>query len=187
MRILVLDNYDSFTYNIVHILRELDDLDISVIKNNIININEVQSFDKIILSPGPSLPKDAGKMNELIKKYYDSKSILGICLGHQAIAEKFGGKLYNMKEPLHGVQTDIYLDDDYIFKGIEPEIKACRYHSWSVDNKSFPEELKVIAKDSDGVIMALSHKRYDLRGIQFHPESIQTKSGFNMIQNFITN
>ena len=187
MKVLVLDNYDSFTYNIVHILRELNDLDISVIKNDIININEVQSFDKIILSPGPSLPKDAGKMNELISKYYDTKSILGICLGHQAIAENFGGKLYNMKEPLHGVQTDIYLDDDYIFKGIESEIKACRYHSWSVDNESFPQELNIIAKDRDGVVMALSHKRFDLRGIQFHPESIQTKSGFNMIQNFINN
>ena len=187
MKVLDLDNYDSLTYNNVNILRELGDLDISVIKNDIININEVQSFDKIILSPGPSLPKDAGKMNELISKYFDTKSILGICLGHQAIAENFGGKLYNMKEPLHGVQTDIYLDDDYIFKGIESEIKACRYHSWSVDNESFPQELNIIAKDRDGVVMALSHKRFDLRGIQFHPESIQTKSGFNMIQNFINN
>ena len=114
MRVLVLDNYDSFTYNIVHILREIDDLDIQVVKNDKIKIIEVDSFDKIILSPGPSLPIDSGKMNELILKYYNSKSILGICLGHQAIAENFGGKLYNMKEPLHGVQTDIYLDNDYI-------------------------------------------------------------------------
>ncbi|MAR65459.1 MAG: aminodeoxychorismate/anthranilate synthase component II [Flammeovirgaceae bacterium] len=187
MRVLVLDNYDSFTYNIVHILREIDDLDIQVVKNDKIKIIEVDSFDKIILSPGPSLPIDSGKMNELILKYYNSKSILGICLGHQAIAENFGGKLYNMKEPLHGVQTDIYLDNDYIFEGIESEIKACRYHSWSVDKNSFPDELKIIARDSDGVIMALSHKIYDLKGIQFHPESIQTKTGFNMIQNFINN
>ena len=187
MRILVLDNYDSFTYNIVHILREIDDLDIQVVKNDKIKIIEVDSFDKIILSPGPSLPIDSGKMNELILNYYNSKSILGICLGHQAIAENFGGKLYNMKEPLHGVQTDIYLDNDYIFEGIESEIKACRYHSWSVDKNSFPDELKIIARDSDGVIMALSHKIYDLKGIQFHPESIQTKTGFNMIQNFINN
>mgnify|MGYP001428966927 FL=1 len=187
MRVLVLDNYDSFTYNIVHILREIDDLDIQVVKNDKIKIIEVDSFDKIILSPGPSLPIDSGKMNELILNYYNSKSILGICLGHQAIAENFGGKLYNMKEPLHGVQTDIYLDNDYIFEGIESEIKACRYHSWSVDKDSFPDELKIIARDSDGVIMALSHKIYDLKGIQFHPESIQTKTGFNMIQNFINN
>ena len=187
MRVLVLDNYDSFTYNIVHILREIDDLDIQVVKNDKIKIIEVDSFDKIILSPGPSLPIDSGKMNELILKYYNSKSILGICLGHQAIAENFGGKLYNMKEPLHGVQTDIYLDNDYIFEGIESEIKACRYHSWSVDKDSFPDELKIIARDSYGVIMALSHKIYDLKGIQFHPESIQTKTGFNMIQNFINN
>tara|TARA_B100001564_G_scaffold353035_1_gene361384 strand:- start:12 stop:575 length:564 start_codon:yes stop_codon:yes gene_type:complete len=187
MRVLVLDNYDSFTYNIVHILREIDDLDIQVVKNDKIKIIEVDSFDKIILSPGPSLPIDSGKMNELILNYYNSKSILGICLGHQAIAENFGGKLYNMKEPLHGVQTDIYLDNDYIFEGIESEIKACRYHSWSVDKNSFPDELKIIARDSDGVIMALSHKIYDLKGIQFHPESIQTKTGFNMIQNFINN
>ena len=187
MRVLVLDNYDSFTYNIVHILREIGDLDIKVIKNDKIKIIEVDSFDKIILSPGPSLPIDSGKMNELILNYYNSKSILGICLGHQAIAENFGGKLYNMKEPLHGVQTDIYLDNDYIFEGIESEIKACRYHSWPVDKNSFPDELKIIARDSDGVIMALSHKIYDLKGIQFHPESIQTKTGFNMIQNFINN
>ncbi|MFL3022062.1 MAG: anthranilate synthase component II [Cytophagales bacterium] len=176
MRVLVLDNYDSFTYNIVHILREIGDLDIKVIKNDKIKIIEVDSFDKIILSPGPSLPRDSGKMNELILKYYNSKSILGICLGHQAIAENFGGKLYNMKEPLHGVQTNIYLDNDYIFDGIESEIQACRYHSWSVDKDSFPDELKIIARDLDGVIMALSHKRYDLKGIQFHPESIQTKN-----------
>ena len=187
MRILVLDNYDSFTYNIVHILRELGGLEISVIKNDLIKINDVQSYDKIILSPGPSLPKDSGKMNELISNYYDSKPILGICLGHQAIAENFGGTLYNMEEPLHGVQTDIYLEDDYIFKGIESKIKACRYHSWSVLNESFPEELNITARDSDGVIMALSHKKFDLKGIQFHPESIQTKTGFNMIQNFINN
>ena len=187
MRILVLDNYDSFTYNIVHILRELGGLEISVIKNDLIKINDVQSYDKIILSPGPSLPKDSGKMNELISNYYDSKSILGICLGHQAIAENFGGTLYNMEEPLHGVQTDIYLEEDYIFKGIESKIKACRYHSWSVLNEPFPEVLKITARDSDGVIMALSHKKFDLKGIQFHPESIQTKTGFNMIQNFINN
>ena len=187
MKVLVLDNYDSFTYNIVHILRELGGLDISVIKNDKIKMVEVDFFDKIILTPGPSLPKDAGKMKELILKYYSSKPILGICLGHQAIAENFGGKLYNMKEPLHGVQTDIYLDNDYLFKGIKSKIKACRYHSWSVDKDSFPNELKTIANDSDGVIMALSHKRYDIKGVQFHPESIQTKTGFNMIQNFINN
>tara|TARA_B100001559_G_scaffold319785_1_gene330050 strand:+ start:1094 stop:1657 length:564 start_codon:yes stop_codon:yes gene_type:complete len=187
MKVLVLDNYDSFTYNIVHILRELGGLDISVIKNDKIKMVEVDFFDKIILTPGPSLPKDAGKMKELILKYYSSKPILGICLGHQAIAENFGGKLYNMKEPLHGVQTDIYLDNDYLFKGIKSKIKACRYHSWSVDKDSFPDELKTIASDSDGVIMALSHKRYDIKGVQFHPESIQTKTGFNMIQNFINN
>ena len=144
MRVLVLDNYDSFTYNIVHILREIGDLDIKVIKNDKIKIIEVDSFDKIILSPGPSLPRDSGKMNELILKYYNSKSILGICLGHQAIAENFGGKLYNMKEPLHGVQTDIYLDNDYIFDGIESEIQACRYHSWSVDKDSFPDRKSVV-------------------------------------------
>ena len=187
MKILVLDNYDSFTYNIVHILRELDDIDISVIKNDKIKINDVETFDKIILSPGPSLPKDAGKMNELIFKYYNTKPMLGICLGHQAIAENFGAKLYNMKEPLHGVQTDIYLGNDYIFDGIQSKIKACRYHSWSVESKSFPEELKIIAEDCEGEVMALSHKKYDLKGIQFHPESIQTETGFNMIKNFINN
>ena len=187
MRILVLDNYDSFTYNIVHILREIASIDISVIKNDNIKMNEIKTYDKIILSPGPSLPKDAGKMKELILKYYKTKPILGICLGHQAIAENFGAKLFNMKEPYHGVQSKIFLKDDYIFHGIKSEIKGCRYHSWSVSNKNLPEELNIIAKDEKGVIMGVSHKKFDIKGIQFHPESIQTKDGFKMVHNFINN
>ena len=187
MRILVLDNYDSFTYNIVHILREIGNIDISVIKNDSIKMNEIKTYDKIILSPGPSLPKDAGKMKELILKYYKIKPILGICLGHQAIAENFGAKLFNMKEPLHGVQTNIFLDNDYMFHGVKSEIKGCRYHSWSVSNKNLPEELNIIAKDEKGVIMGVSHKKFDLKGIQFHPESIQTKDGFKIVKNFINN
>ena len=165
------------------------------IKSKIISKATELKFSKKFIIPGSGkfgkgmhLLKEKGfvdKLNELVlvKKY----PILGICLGHQAIAENFGAKLYNMKEPLHGVQTDIYLGNDYIFDGIQSEIKACRYHSWSVESKFFPEELKIIAEDCEGVVMALSHKKYDLKGIEFHPESIQTETGFNMIKNFINN
>jgi len=185
MKVLVLDNYDSFTYNIVHSLNEIGDIDISVIRNDKIKLDDVVDFDKIILSPGPSLPKDAGLMNLLISKFYKKIPILGICLGHQALAENFGCKLYNMKEPYHGVQTEIFLDKDYIFKGINNNIKACRYHSWSVLNSNLPKDLNVIAKDKFGTIMAISHKKYSIRGIQFHPESIQTPDGNRIIRNFI--
>lgn len=187
MNVLVLDNYDSFTYNIVHILNEIGGLKISVIRNDDIEINEVQNFDKIILSPGPSLPKDAGLMNKLISEYYNSKSILGICLGHQAISENFGAKLFNMDKVYHGIQSDIILEDDYIFHGINKNIKACRYHSWSVSEKFFPDELKIIARDNKSTIMGISHVEFDLKGIQFHPESIQTDNGLKMIKNFINN
>jgi len=185
MRVLVLDNYDSFTYNIVHSINDIGGIDVSVIRNDDIDLNDISNFDKIILSPGPSLPKDAGLMNLLISKFYNQKPILGICLGHQALAQNFGGKLYNMKEPIHGIQTDVLLDKDYIFEGIDKNIKACRYHSWSVSNNNFPKELKVIARDKKNIIMAIAHKKYPLRGIQFHPESIQTPDGSRIIKNFI--
>ncbi len=187
MKVLVLDNYDSFTYNIVQILRDIGNIIISVKRNDKIEISEVESYDKLILSPGPSLPKDAGIMNEIIKTYYSSKPILGICLGHQALAENFGANLFNMSEPYHGVQTDVILEEDYIFKGLNKEIRACRYHSWAVKNTPFPKNLKVIARDDLGVVMGISHEKYDLKGIQFHPESVQTIDGYKIIENFINN
>ncbi len=187
MKVLVLDNYDSFTYNIVHSINKIGGVDVSVIRNDNINLSDVSIFDKIILSPGPSLPKDAGLMNLLISKFYNKKPILGICLGHQALAENFGGKLYNMTKPIHGIQTDVFLGKDYIFEGIDKKIRACRYHSWSVSKHNFPKELNVIAKDKRDTIMGIAHKKYPIRGIQFHPESIQTPDGNRIIKNFIIN
>ena len=185
MKVLVLDNYDSFTYNIVHVLKNIDGIEVDIIRNDEILLEGINIYDKIILSPGPSLPKDAGHMNSLISNYYKSKPILGICLGHQAIAENFGASLFNLKEPYHGIQTNILVDDDYLFSGIDHKIKACRYHSWSVSNKKFPNDLMIIARDENDMIMGISHKKYDVRGIQFHPESIQTNEGFKIIENFI--
>ena len=187
MNILVLDNYDSFTYNIVHILKKIEHTNIDVIRNDKIELTTVINYDKIILSPGPSLPKDAGKMPSLIRKYYKTKSILGICLGHQAIGENFGGKLFNLDEPYHGIQTEISIKKDYLFDGISNKILACRYHSWAISADNFPENLKVIATDSDNMIMGISHNYFDVKGIQFHPESVQTNEGSKIIKNFINN
>ena len=187
MNILVLDNYDSFTYNIVHILKKIEHTNIDVIRNDKIELTTVINYDKIILSPGPSLPKDAGKMPSLIRKYYKTKSILGICLGHQAIGENFGGKLFNLDEPYHGIQTEISIKKDYLFDGINNKIFACRYHSWAISADNFPNNLKVIATDSDNMIMGIALNYFDVKGIQFHPESVQTKEGSKIIKNFINN
>lgn len=187
MKILVLDNYDSFTYNLVHLLRELGlDEKLSVHRNNAISLEEVGEYDKILLSPGPGLPKDAGIMPELVKKYAKEKSILGICLGHQAIAENFGSEIYNMSEVLHGIANKVNLKkDDPIFKNVPDGFKACRYHSWSVLGSSITDDLKVTAVDKSGEIMAIAHKEYDVRGLQFHPESILTEHGIKMLDNWV--
>jgi anthranilate synthase component 2 len=186
MKILVLDNYDSFTYNLVYILRELgygDQMDIY--RNDKIALEEVEAYDKILLSPGPGLPRDAGIMPELIRKYSATKDILGICLGHQAIGEAFGGSLNNLTEVVHGVASEVKLKEDVLFKGLPETFKIGRYHSWVIDESTLPEELIVTAKTPDGQIMAVKHREYKVRGLQFHPESILTENGKKIMENWI--
>ena len=185
MKILLFDNYDSFTYNLLHILKELG-ADTEVHRNDKISLEEVDRFDKILLSPGPGIPSEAGILLPLIHKYSPTKSILGVCLGEQAIGEVFGGKLINLKEVYHGIQSKIRITaDDYIFNGLPEEIPVGRYHSWVVDNDSLPDCLEVTAVSAEGYIMAIRHKEYDVRGIQFHPESVLTPDGKKMIENWI--
>ena len=184
MKILVIDNYDSFVFNLVHILHELGFNQIDVRKNDQIILKEVDNYDKILLSPGPGLPKNAGIMPEIIKTFGTKKSILGVCLGHQAIAESFGGKLINLKEPLHGIASAINIKKtDYLFDKIPTSYKIGHYHSWVVAN-DLPAELECIATDSNQNIMAIRHKTYDLRGVQFHPESVLTEYGKQLIYNW---
>jgi len=186
MKTLVIDNYDSFTYNLVHILRELDgDENLDIYRNDEIILKTVNRYDRILLSPGPGLPKDSGILKELIATYALDKSILGICLGHQAIAEVFGGHLYNMPTVLHGISTKVkVLKPDVLFRQIPSEFKVCRYHSWAIDPNSVGD-LEVTAIDEDGEIMAIAHPKYNVRGLQFHPESIMTEYGIKMIDNWI--
>ena len=184
--ILVVDNYDSFTYNLVYIVRKLG-FSPTIWRNDKFLLDDVNDFDKVILSPGPGVPSEAGLMPELILKFAKSKSILGVCLGHQAIGEAFGGKLVNLSEVYHGVATTIEISStDKIFEGIPTSIKVGRYHSWAVDPKSFPTRLEVIAKDQNGQVMALRHKSYKLTGLQFHPESIMTEYGTEMMSNWLS-
>lgn len=185
MKILVVDNYDSFVFNLVHILYNLGVDEVEVLKNDKIDLDSINNFDKILLSPGPGIPKEAGLMPEIIKRFASSKSILGICLGHQAIAESFGGSLINMQTPLHGVASALTItQEDYLFDGISSGINVGHYHSWIVDNK-LPDTLEVLASNESGNIMALRHKEYDVRGLQFHPESVLTESGIAMIANWL--
>ncbi len=187
-KILVLDNYDSFTYNLVHIIKELihDDA-VDVYRNDKISIEDVAYYDKIILSPGPGVPDEAGILKELISTYGQEKSIFGVCLGCQAIAEVYGAKLLNLNKVYHGVATQVNIIDnhDRTFRWLVDTIEAGRYHSWVVDPESIPNDLIVSAKDNDGHIMALYHKSYDVRGVQFHPESVLTPSGKQIMANFL--
>jgi anthranilate synthase component II len=187
MKILVLDNYDSFTYNLVHLIKELGYGDqMEIYRNDKISIDEISKYDKILLSPGPGIPSEAGIMQDVIRKYAPTKSILGVCLGHQGIAEAFGGELKNMSEVLHGIATKIKVTkEDSIFDGIPSEITVARYHSWTVVAESLPEDLEVTAIDGNDSVMALRHKNYDLRGVQFHPESFLTEYGKEMITNWL--
>lgn len=185
MKILVVDNYDSFVFNLVHILYNIGIEDIEVCKNDKIDLTTIHPFDKILLSPGPGIPQDAGQMSNVIKQFASSKSILGICLGHQAIAESFGGKLINMEIPLHGVSSSLTIaKQDYLFDGIPSGIKIGHYHSWVVEDQ-LSNELEVLALDEQGNVMAIKHKEYDLRGLQFHPESVLTEMGTKMIENWV--
>jgi len=187
MKILLLDNYDSFTYNIAHYLRELTGEEIAVRRNDQIDINEVAIYDAIVLSPGPGLPADAGIMTDLIRKYAGTKKILGICLGMQAIGEVFGGRLLNLPVVFHGVATPAFIvkPDEVLFHGLPEKIEVGRYHSWIVDEKSLPSDLEITATDEQGHIMALRHKYFDVRGVQFHPESVLTPTGKAMIENWL--
>lgn len=188
MKILVLDNYDSFTYNLVHYLKELGyEAYIDVFRNDQISLAEVEAYDKILLSPGPGIPKEAGIMPELIKRYGSTKSILGVCLGHQGIAEAYGAKLYNMPVVLHGVSSklEVTMPADRLFQDIPSTYSICHYHSWNVDKGQLGEQLEVTAVDEFGEIMAIRHKSHDVRGVQFHPESIMTEFGHKLLQNWI--
>lgn len=186
MNILVVDNYDSFTYNLVNYIEKVSNATVHVYRNDKISLKEIQKYDKIVLSPGPGVPSESGILLDLIREYAPTKSILGVCLGLQAIGEVFGGKLINLDTVFHGVATPIkIIKNDILFKGIPETFKAGRYHSWVIDAKTFPSELAITALDESGYIMALHHKKYNLRGVQFHPESILTEYGEQMIKNWI--
>jgi anthranilate synthase component 2 len=189
MKILVFDNYDSFTYNLVHYLEAVTDkATIEIHRNDAISINAIKDFDKILLSPGPGVPKEAGILLDVIKTYASTKSILGICLGQQAIAEAFGGTLENLNEVFHGVATPVeIINEDLLFNTIPKHFKVGRYHSWIVSKNNFPKELEVTCTDSFGNIMGIRHKQYDIRGVQFHPESILTEYGLEIIKNWVIN
>lgn len=186
MKILILDNYDSFTYNLVHLVKELEYGDITICRNDKIRLDDVEVYDKIILSPGPGIPSEAGLLLPLIKEYASRKSILGVCLGHQAIGEAFGSTLVNLENVFHGVSSDIKINkQDYLFQNMASNLEVGRYHSWVVEGESLPDSLEVLAEDNNGQAMALRHKEYDVRGVQFHPESILTPLGSQIILNFL--
>jgi len=188
MKILVLDNYDSFTYNLVQLLRELGYGDqTTVVRNDKLTLEEVEEYDAVLLSPGPGVPADAGLMPEVIRRYAPTKRMLGVCLGHQGIAESFGGTLYNLPAVLHGIATDadIITGNDRLFAGLPTQFKVGRYHSWVVQPDSMPAELEVTAIDAQGQVLAFRHRQYDVRGVQFHPESILTEHGKEMLKNWL--
>lgn len=187
MKILVLDNYDSFTYNLVQYIQELVGHKIDVFRNDAIKLEDVDQYTKIILSPGPGLPKDAGIMPELIQRYAATKHIFGVCLGHQAIGEAFGGTLHNIEKVYHGVATPIKIVDGnaLLFRGLPPELEAGRYHSWVVEKTNLPDCLQITAMDELGIIMAMRHREFNVRGVQFHPESVMTPHGKAMLRNFL--
>ncbi|MBK7626545.1 MAG: aminodeoxychorismate/anthranilate synthase component II [Bacteroidales bacterium] len=187
MKILVLDNYDSFTYNLVHLLRELTSGDIDVFRNDEIALEQIENYDKILISPGPGLPDHAGITKKMITRFAPSKSIFGVCLGCQAIGEAFGGGLINLNTVYHGVETKIFvLDrDEKLFSEIPETFTAGRYHSWVLDEKKLPPDITITAGDEEGNIMAISHKTLDVRGVQFHPESIMTKYGMQIVKNWL--
>lgn len=187
MKIFVLDNYDSFTYNLVEAIRIITGSPVTVRRNDQFDIDEVADFDKIILSPGPGIPDEAGQMKEVISRYKATKSILGICLGMQGIGEVCGAKLVNLKEVYHGVSTSVKITgrDEIIFKGMGEVVEVGRYHSWAINPDSLPDDLMITAVDYEGIPMAISHKVYDLKGLQFHPESIMTMEGNAMLTNWL--
>ena len=185
MKVLVIDNYDSFTYNLVHYLEDLD-CDVTVVRNDKLTLEDVEPFDKIVLSPGPGVPDEAGLLKPIIERFAPTKSILGVCLGQQAIGEVFGGSLINLEDVYHGVATkvNITVDDESLFNGLEKEIEVGRYHSWVV-NPNLPECLEATSFDENGQVMSLRHKVYDVKGVQYHPESVLTPHGKQILENWL--
>ena len=185
MKIVIIDNYDSFTYNLSHLVKELG-AEVTVLRNDSFPIEELETYDKILLSPGPGIPKEAGLLLEVIRTYAGKKPILGVCLGEQAIGEVFGGKLTNLSEVYHGIQSPIRITaSNYLFEGLPEEILVGRYHSWVIARESFPDALEITAVSQGGYIMALRHKDFDVQGIQFHPESVLTPDGKKIISNWL--
>lgn len=185
MKIVIIDNYDSFTYNLSHLLKELG-AEVDVVRNDKFELKDLEQYDKIVLSPGPGIPSEAGLLLDVIRTYAGRKPILGVCLGHQAIGEVFGASLENLKEVYHGVQTEgTQLGNDYIFEGLPERVMMGRYHSWVVAKDSVPECFEVTAMSDDGEIMAMRHRQYDIHGIQFHPESVLTPEGKTIVVNFL--
>ena len=184
-KILVIDNYDSFTFNLVHYLEDLH-CEVTVLRNDKFDLEDIQHFDKIVLSPGPGIPEEAGLLKAVIQRYAPTKSILGVCLGQQAIGEVFGGNIINLEEVYHGVHTDINIcvDDETLFKNMNKTIEVGRYHSWVVDS-NLPAVLEATSVDENGQIMSLRHRAYDVKGVQFHPESVLTPNGKQILENWI--
>jgi len=196
LKILVFDNYDSFTYNLVHLVEKITHDKVDVYRNDQIPLGKVKDYDKIILSPGPGIPEEAGLLLPLIKEYASSKSILGVCLGHQAIGQAFGGKLINLSSVFHGVATPVKVKNEnpmaigsrvksFLFEGLPEELEVGRYHSWVVSKEDFPDDLEITAEDETGMIMGLQHKTYDVQGVQFHPESVLTPMGEAIMRNWL--
>ena len=185
-KIVVIDNYDSFTYNLVHYLEDLN-CEVTVFRNDEFDMEELEAFDKIVLSPGPGIPDEAGFLKDVIREYAKSKSILGVCLGQQAIGEVFGGSLINLDKVYHGVATKItvLVNDEKLFDGLEKQFEVGRYHSWVVSTENFPEILEITSVDENGQIMSLRHKNLDVRGVQFHPESVLTPNGKKILENWV--
>ncbi|MBQ8968983.1 MAG: aminodeoxychorismate/anthranilate synthase component II [Bacteroidaceae bacterium] len=186
MKIVIIDNYDSFTYNLSHLVKQFD-TDVTVYRNDQFQMPQLEVFDKIILSPGPGIPSEAGLLMDVIRVYAERKPILGVCLGHQAIAEAFGGRLTNLSSVFHGVETPVHtcVTDDYLFEDLPPTFSVGRYHSWVADKEDFPSCLEVTSVSDEGYIMSLRHRQYDIRGLQYHPESVLTKDGKQIIGNWI--
>jgi anthranilate synthase component 2 len=188
MKILVFDNYDSFTYNLVQMIKEQSDASVEVFRNDEIPLEAVKAYDKILLSPGPGIPSESGLLIPLIQAYAATKSILGVCLGQQAIAEAFGGSLTNLSKVYHGIATPVELiGASNLFEGLPKTIHVGRYHSWVVNENDLPAELKITSKDADGYIMSLEHTSYDVKGVQYHPESVLTPEGAKIIGNWLKN
>jgi anthranilate synthase component 2 len=185
--LLVIDNYDSFTYNLVHAIKKISGLPVDVYRNDEISLEEIEKYDKIVLSPGPGIPVEAGLLLDIIKKFGPTKSILGVCLGHQAIGEAFGGKLHNMNRVLHGIATPVELTEIecVLFKGLPKTFEVGRYHSWIVEKENLPGCFEVTSYDREGLIMSMQHKEYDVQGVQFHPESVLTPLGEQIIRNWL--